>query len=362
MTNKLLPAKIILVLIIMLSFSTAMGVVAYSLTLKKNPSIAIQPTPKPTIALTPSPTPVPSEEYSDIQKLPTELADFVLKDMADDYNPCGEKKPTIKDYSGGVEYEDLNNDNTKEVFITAESFCGESLIGNNTFYPVFIYQKLDGKWTKIGFVNSEYGVTNEITDGYKDISYSNHYAGGTYIIYILSKWNKSEKTYEDFSSNEINNEIAVSENFYDYNENDMDFWSTYTNDKYKFDIKYPFTWSSENTDSGNFAKPQPYKVVFENFTIRVWDNSDYPKPEQFFASESFCALNKSLCEPYAGKSEAPLKTVKIGNNTWIKIGDNTQRFFMPNPNDHYIIELELNKAGSKNKFNQMLSTFEFTKK
>ncbi len=54
--NKLVPAKIILVLIILLSFGTVMGVIGFSLSLKESPSVAVQPTPtlKPTI--TPTPT------------------------------------------------------------------------------------------------------------------------------------------------------------------------------------------------------------------------------------------------------------------------------------------------------------------
>ena len=44
-SNKLLPAKIILVLIILLSFGTVMGVIGYSLSLKKSPPVTVQPTP-----------------------------------------------------------------------------------------------------------------------------------------------------------------------------------------------------------------------------------------------------------------------------------------------------------------------------
>ena len=65
MINKLLPAKIILVLIVLLSFGTVMGVVGYSLTLKKNPPTAVQPatestiTPAPQLTITPIPSPEP---------------------------------------------------------------------------------------------------------------------------------------------------------------------------------------------------------------------------------------------------------------------------------------------------------------
>ncbi len=61
--NKLNPAKIILVLIVLLSFGTVMGVIGFSLSLKNSPPVAVQPTPtlKPTI----TPTPTPSDETAD---------------------------------------------------------------------------------------------------------------------------------------------------------------------------------------------------------------------------------------------------------------------------------------------------------
>lgn len=46
--NKLLPTKVIMVLIVLLSFGTVMGVVGYLLFLKKNPPISVQPTIEPT--------------------------------------------------------------------------------------------------------------------------------------------------------------------------------------------------------------------------------------------------------------------------------------------------------------------------
>ncbi len=58
--NKLVPAKIILVLIILLSFGTVMGVIGYSLSLKNSPPVAVQPTIEPTIIPTLEPTEVPT--------------------------------------------------------------------------------------------------------------------------------------------------------------------------------------------------------------------------------------------------------------------------------------------------------------
>lgn len=59
MTNKLLPAKIILVLVIMLCLGVVMGVTGYALTLKKNPLMAVRQTTKPTIVPTTTPTSEP---------------------------------------------------------------------------------------------------------------------------------------------------------------------------------------------------------------------------------------------------------------------------------------------------------------
>ncbi len=69
MTNKLLPAKIILVLIIMLSFGVIMGVVGYSLTLKKAPPVAVQPTIEPTVNPAPTLEPISSknDNFAEIQ-------------------------------------------------------------------------------------------------------------------------------------------------------------------------------------------------------------------------------------------------------------------------------------------------------
>lgn len=47
--NKLSFAKSILIFIILFAFGTVLGVIAYSLSLKKTPPIAIQPTTEPTV-------------------------------------------------------------------------------------------------------------------------------------------------------------------------------------------------------------------------------------------------------------------------------------------------------------------------
>ena len=58
--NKLSLVKSVLILIILFSFGTVLGVIAYSATLKKTPPVAIQPTITPLYSSVPTPTPIPT--------------------------------------------------------------------------------------------------------------------------------------------------------------------------------------------------------------------------------------------------------------------------------------------------------------
>ncbi len=92
--NKLMPAQIILMVIIIVSFATIISATGYSLLLKKYPPVAIQPIVTPTIT--------PEPDTSDWKTYKNENYGFEIKYPAKDW--------TISEYYGDIYIEYLNSD------------------------------------------------------------------------------------------------------------------------------------------------------------------------------------------------------------------------------------------------------------
>jgi len=108
----------------------------------------------------------------------SELAFLILDDAIRDCNEnalperCPSKNVTLlKDLDFEFETNDLNDDMKKEVFILPTSFPAYFFRSQRLVGPIWIYQKIDGKWRNIGEIYGGMDVQaiDEKTDGYKKI-------------------------------------------------------------------------------------------------------------------------------------------------------------------------------------------------
>lgn len=82
--NKLLVSRVILVLIILVSFGTALGVIGYLLSPKKSSPIVVQSTPKAIITPIPEPTLTPTPESTTISTpIPLETPNINISEWKD---------------------------------------------------------------------------------------------------------------------------------------------------------------------------------------------------------------------------------------------------------------------------------------
>ncbi len=126
--------------------------------------------------------------------IPNELRNVLLRDMqVEEY--CENIKIISTDYFFASST-DLNADGVKEFFIYPGHVCGIQIPGASGIGSIYIYQKINGFWKKIGhFYGGMFAIDEEKTNGFKNItSYKKiDISSGDTEFY---QWNKAKSEYE----------------------------------------------------------------------------------------------------------------------------------------------------------------------
>ena len=178
--------------------------------------------------------------------IPIELENLLIEEMIVDY---GHLITGVSLDMGTIESVDLNNDGEKEFIIfpdaifTAppftDSYIPIYIRGSHGLGPIYIFQKINGLWVRIGSMDGQGLVVEK------------EKKGGYHNIYILDdplshvyQWQKSRLVYEKIEL------IKKEENIG---------WKIYKNEEYGFEFRYPenyyppsniFEWCGESICDG----------------------------------------------------------------------------------------------------------------
>lgn len=143
-------------------------------------------------------------------------------------------------------------------------------------------------------------------------------------------------------------------------------WNVYTNTKYGFNVRYPETLEqSEDESKKTYTEDhpespmQPLKISFENFSIKVWDNSNDIELKKYLALKDFCTLEGVFCRNYKKMDEVALVMTDISGKQWFKTENKLQRFFIPILDNKYFLDFELINQKQDKEFNKVISTLGF---
>ncbi len=155
---------------------------------------------------------------------------------------------------------------------------------------------------------------------------------------------------------------------FDLSKENVDNWNIYNNEEYGFRIKFPETKTQiEDEKKENYFEDytgidiQPYKISFELFTIRIWDNDENFELKNYLAADEFCAIEKKFCQSFRNSNEILLNRTNIAEKDWFQTVNKPQRFFMPFPENNYVLDFELTDLRHKREFRSVLATLEFAK-
>lgn len=237
-----------------------------------------------------------------IRTIPIEI----IKEIADSNSSCqNNKNITAEDYSMDLQTTDLNDDKVEEIIIDAYSICGLSLFGaTSDNHPVYIFQKINGVWTKIlESSGSGVDISEAKTDGYNDISVS-AILNNVLITSMMTSygWNKSRLSYEEVSS------ITQSQNDTEGKDSGIGNWNSYSNYKYGFALKYPSSIFQSSFDqntlnlfstpfncedqSGKIVEVNDFKITFKPRSGLNYDQIWKDSFEFDFNENSYDGLKK----------------------------------------------------------------------
>lgn len=154
----------------------------------------------------------------------------------------------------------------------------------------------------------------------------------------------------------------------DMDKNNIANWNVYINTKYGFNIKYPETLAQMKDENKKiYAEDysgipiRPLKISFENFSIKVWNNSGDQELKKYLASEEVCALEGALCSSYKKIDEIALANTTISGKEWYQTKNKPLRFFISSPDNKYIFDFESINPKQDKEFNKIISTLRFVR-
>lgn len=125
---------------------------------------------------------------------PDEVIDLVIKNSTEGLSKvfCGTKEDGTKygitdrdGYRDMSQYFDLNSDGTDELLILPIEICGNVIRGASGNGPIYIFQKNNEGWVKIGELNGNLlRIENEKTNGYNRLNTNYHMSVNSGIDYF----------------------------------------------------------------------------------------------------------------------------------------------------------------------------------
>lgn len=125
---------------------------------------------------------------------PDEVIDLVIANGNDDLSRiyCETKEDGTKyevtdrdGYRDMSQYFDLNSDGTDELLILPIEICGNVIRGASGNGPIYIFQKNNEEWVKIGELNGNLlRIENEKTNGYNKLNTNYHMSVNSGIDYF----------------------------------------------------------------------------------------------------------------------------------------------------------------------------------
>lgn len=153
---------------------------------------------------------------------------------------------------------------------------------------------------------------------------------------------------------------------FDLGKDNTDNWNIYSNNDYGFSVRFPEAKVQiENEEKENYSEDytgidiQPYKIFFERFMIKIWNNAENFELKNYLATDEFCALEQKFCRSFKSSNEILLSKASIAEKDWFQTINKPQRFFLPSPENNYVLDFELTDLRYKREFWKILSTLEF---
>ncbi len=362
--NKLMPAQIILMVIILVSFATIISVMGYSLLLKKYPPVVVQPT------VTPTNTPEP--DTSDWKTYKNEKYGFEIKYPSEKWKEC-----TVNNELSKGDTLFLLTRTNQECYPAAESDLSDliSISSRTDIYNEYnnyealknaLEQALNNgdKAFEVGGISyySVEDIKENVFGGLKSLTVEN--ADLAYGIPSTERYVFYDNKLFDISSlvtdKKFNKEIEQIVSTFRFIEKDeITDWKTYKNENFGFEIKYPSdTTIAENFNMGiirnpfnvSFLKQNQIDIFYSLYII----NKNQPREMQNFFDN-----------PEVYNKNTEFKTITIDDMEWKSYdytggeGGQEPLHFILNTNN-LIFELAASNDSNSN-ITKILSTFRLAK-